>query len=104
MRDELIKLITEYKEGKELKKAEFEIFAEEKSLSRSEFYTGYTAGISVRKIFEMDPDDYDSADVKKEVDGKVVTFHPSIIEHNGENFNIVRSYKKNHSSIEVTVR
>lgn len=104
MRNDIVQVITEYKEKAEIKNVVKEIYAEKKSTTRSEFYAAYASGLAARYVFEMDPDDFEACDVKIEEDDRTIIYHPSHIRHCGERFEIVRAFAPNPTSIEITVK
>lgn len=106
MRDELITLITKTGETRnangfivENEAQRTEKFARVKNVRASEFYQAYSAGIEVRYIFCVDPDDY--KDAYATVDG--VTVKPWAVEFEGETYKIVRAYRTDIGEIELTV-
>lgn len=99
MRNEVITLVTQYKEGKEKKENTVEIFASKESLSRSEFYASYGVGLRPQYVFNILPDEYYMAAVV--IDGK--TYNPTHVRYNNSEFAIIRTYEKNKSSMDMTV-
>lgn len=99
MRNMLITLITEFKEGVEIKKKETAVYAEQKSVGRTEYYASVAAGLTAQYIFDVYPDEYHLGD--KIVEDKV--YHPSKVLFEGFEYNITRTYSKSCSSIELTV-
>lgn len=99
MRNDIIKLQTQYKDGKEIKVFEAEIFAEKKSLTRNEFYASVNVGLNPKYVFEMSPDEYSLADV----DMNGVIYHATHVLYEGHKMPIIRSYEKSISSMELTV-
>lgn len=104
MRNNLATVVTEYKDGREIKTSEKELYANIKSVTRSEFYASMSAGQSPRYIFEFDPDDFRSCDVVIEGLDKKKKYHPAKILFDDEEYIITRVFEVNHSSVEVTVR
>ncbi len=105
MRNDIIQVVTEYKEGTELKhKISDELFAEKKSATRSEFYAAHASGLSAKYVFEMDMEDFESCDVNVQEGDVVRKYYPGHILYNGEKFEISRTYIKDLSSIEITVK
>lgn len=105
MRNDIIQVVTEYKEGTELKyKISEGLFAEKKSAARSEFYAAQTAGLSAKFVFEMDQEDFEGCDVCVQEGDKTEKYHPGHVLYNGEKFEISRTYIKDSSSIEITVK
>ncbi len=105
MRNDIIQVVTEYKEGAELKyKISEELFAEKKSVARSEFYAAQASGLSAKLVFEMDPEDFESCDVSVQEGDKTEKYHPGHVLYNGEKLEISRTYVKDAGSIEITVK
>lgn len=105
MRNDTIQVVTDYKEGMELKhKISEELFAEKKSVTRSEFYAAQASGLSVKYVFEMDMEDFEGCDVSVEEGDEVKKYHPGHVLYNGERFEISRIYIKDSNSIEITVK
>lgn len=99
MRNDVITLVTQYKDGKTIKENTVEVFAERKSLTRNEFYASYNVGLSPRYIMEMSPDDYHLADV----DLNGVIYHATHVLYEGHKMPIIRTYEKSYTSMELTV-
>ena len=105
MRNDIIQVVTEYKEGVELKcKISEEIFAEKKSVARSEFYAAQAAGLSAKLVFEMDPEEFEGCNVCVQEGDKTEKYYPGHVLYNGEKFEISRTYIKDSSSVEITVK
>lgn len=105
MRDELIKLITktggrENENGFPIDEteAETEVFARIKNVRASEFYQAYSAGMELRYIFCVDPDDLNTA--KRTVDGR--TIWPWAVDYDGERYKIVRRYRTDMGEVELS--
>ena len=96
MRDELIKLVSITASGSELKEHEIEIYADKKSVVRSEFYSAVQVGLKVKYIFEVDSDDFEMCTRESGAE-------PARIIHNGVNYNILRSYERTKGIMEITV-
>ena len=107
MRDKIIQLVTitghakdadGFVTGEEV--STVEIFAEEKSVGRTEHYEAMRNGIRVDIIFSVDPEDFEL--------GKVVTeeknIRPTQVIYEGTKFAIERTYKKDMHSMELTCR
>ena len=99
MRNDVITLVTKYKEGKDKKENTVEIFATQKSLSRSEFYASYGVGLKPQYIYDILPDEYEMAAVV--VEGKKYT--PTHVKVGEVEYTIIRTYKKNNTHMEMTV-
>lgn len=106
MRDERIKIITQYNDGPVLKRDEKEVFALKKSVTRSEFYQAISSGLGLKAVFEVDTDDYESCvKIIEQTDGSAKEYRPSHIVWNKVEYIIVRDYAKYGSSqTEVMVR
>lgn len=75
-----------------------EVFAEEGSISRAEFYAAARAGIKVAKMMLVDKGDFEFA--TKEIDG--AKKKPSIVIHEGETYRIIRTFApKNGTQMEL---
>lgn len=99
MRDLDVTLITVYKKGNEMLKKDYTVRARRKSLNRSEFYGAYAAGLNAQCILDIVPAEYYLADVVEE--GK--TYHATRCIVEGHERAIIRTYEKNHASMELTV-
>ena len=105
MRNDLITLITQYTEDNEIKRErKDDIFTERKSVTRAEYYSAYASGLSPRYVFNMSPDDYECAAVRVTEDEETREYLPSHLIYNGITYEIIRTFKKNDESLEVTVR
>lgn len=100
MRTETIELVTQYKEGREIKEFSCNIFGARKSVTRTEFYSAYGVGLMPRYIFEINPSEYKLADIASE--GRI--YHATHIRYDGELYEIARTYQKNRFKLEVTVK
>lgn len=99
MRNDVITLTTQYKDGRDIKEKDVEVFAERKSLTRNEFYSAINVNLSPKWVFEMSPDEYSLADV--DLDG--VIYHATHVKYEGHKLNIIRTYEKSYTSMELTV-
>lgn len=98
MRNDVITLITNYTQGSEVSKNEVEVFAEKKSVTRTEFYGAYQVGLNPKHIFVVDSLDFElTRKVKDEEE-----IYAQQIKYNGAVFTIIRSYD-NGIEIELTV-
>lgn len=95
MRNDICTLIATYADGEEIKRRELEIFCSRKSAGRSEYYAAYAVGLKPRLILEIDPLDWESISEQGSQADKVL--------YNGVEYNILRDYQKNESSLELTV-
>lgn len=76
-----------------------EMDCEIRSVTYAEFYSAYGAKLKVTKKIKVDVYDYESA--IKIVDGKKIK--PSLVEIDGELFNIVRMYQVNDIQCELSL-
>lgn len=74
-----------------------EVYAEEKSITRAEFYESMRAGVSVKTVLEVRQEDFEEA--KQIVDGKKE--YARKIEYDGEEYEIKRTYRTGKSKIEL---
>lgn len=74
-----------YKIGTEIL-SECEVFAEEKSITREEYFKAMQSGVSAVIAFSVDRDDYDGEDA---------------LDYNGERYYIYRTYSANIYDIEL---
>lgn len=95
MRNEICTLVVCYNDGAEVKRREQEIFCSRKSTARSEYYAAYAVGLKPRLILEIDPLDWEFMCVSGEQPNKVI--------YKDKEWNILRDYQKNESSLELTV-
>lgn len=105
MRNELVKLVTiiGYQEDNDGFKTDedtktVEIFAEVKSVGRSEFYEAARTGMKVDVIFSVNPDDFAMGTVEIEGEKK----KPSRIIYDDTVYLIKRTYKKDIHVLEIT--
>lgn len=95
MRNDVIELVTQYKEGRTIAEKSIEVMAKRKSLGRAEFYAAYGVGLSVSKVFVICPAEYYLADQ----DGQ----HATHVKHDGKLHKIIRTYEKSRFEMELTV-
>lgn len=91
--DHEITLITITTEGAERIKTVTAVFAEKKSIGRSEFYAAYAVGAKPSIIFAVHKEDYQEATQKGQL--------ASQIEFEGAVYNILRTFEKD-GEIELT--
>lgn len=106
MRNDLIAIITQYKEnGQKVEKRTDDVFAEKMSASRSEYYQGVGVGLAPKYVLSIDRDDYDSCIEKiyNEKDGTFTEYKPTHIILDGVKYIVSRDFYKG-NSVEVTVR
>lgn len=100
MRAESIELVTQYKDGVEIKEHTVKIFAKKKSTTRSEFYAAYGVGLRPQYVFSMMPAEFKLGTIT--VDDR--TYSATHIRHKGVTYEIVRTYQIDNYSLEVTVK
>lgn len=100
MKSESIELVTQYKDGKEIKTYSKKIYANKKSLTRSEFYAAYGVGLRPSMIFEIYPNEYKLADVTS----GSKTYHATHIKYKGELLEIVRTYEIDRFNMNIIVK
>lgn len=100
MRNNVVTIVTKYpdKSLNRIEEKSIKVYAEIKSVTRSEFYTGHTSGYVPRTVVEMDTAEYHLADV--EADGKLYNATHVII--NNHEYGIIRAYEISPLSIEIT--
>lgn len=84
---------------------EVEIFADEKSVGRTEQYEALRSGIEVNIIFCVAPDDFSLS--KQEIikkDGSTRKINASRIRHEENEYLIVRTFKNKQGMLEITCR
>lgn len=74
------------------------VYAEEKSVARSEFYQAMRAGITPKMVFEVRQEDFELSAEKTDKG----TVYPSKLISGGTEYSIVRAYRKGKSKIELT--
>lgn len=111
MCNELIELVTvlgseENENGfqTEEETAKVEIFAEIKSVGRTEYYEAVRSGMKVNIIFVVDPDDFKLSEREITVDGKIKKVKASKIIHDGTTYLIHRTFVKDSGLMEITCR
>ena len=103
MRNSKVILITKYKAestSKTVSEKRTEVWAEKKSVNRTEFYEAYTSNLKPKNIVNILPSEYNRAIVKND-DGDI--FEPTRIVVDGIEMNIIRIYSKHDYSMEITV-
>lgn len=95
MRNDICILILNYASGAEIKKKELQVFCSRKSAGRSEYYAAYAVGLKPKFVLEIDPMDWESLTEQGEHANKVI--------YKGTEYNILRDYQTNESSLELTV-
>jgi len=67
-----------------------EVYANKKSVTRSEFYSSMQAGIKATALFETRLCDYEECG------------NPTILEHDGKRYKVERTYTKDNENVELT--
>jgi len=67
-----------------------EVYADKKSVTRSEFYSSMQAGIKATALFETRLCDYEEPG------------SPTILEHEGKRYKVERTYTKDNEKVELT--
>lgn len=87
MKNEEITLISQSCTGATVNKKKTAVFAEKKSVKRSEFYSAAQVGMTAKKTFTVDEMEYENA----YMDGE----EPTTLEYNGKEYVILRTYELN---------
>ena len=95
MRNDICILVLNYASGAEIKKKALQVFCSRKSAGRSEYYAAYAVGLKPKFVLEIDPMDWESLTEQGEHANKVI--------YKGTEYNILRDYQTNESSLELTV-
>lgn len=95
MRNDICTLILSYADGAEIKRKEQQVFCSRKSAGRSEYYAAYAVGLKPKFVLEIDPLDWESLTERGEHANKVI--------YKGAEYNILRDYQTDESSLELTV-
>lgn len=74
------------------------VYAEEKSVVRSEFYQAMRAGITPKIVFEVRQEDFELSAVKTDKE----TIYPTGLISEGTKYGIARTYRKGKSKVELT--
>ena len=111
MNNELIELVTVLGSDKdadgfltEEHTAKVEVFADIKSVGRTEYYKAVRAGMQVNIIFVVDVDDFKLSEREIIVDGQTKKVKASKIIHDDTTYLIHRTYVKDSSLMEITCR
>lgn len=99
MRNQAAVLKTEYANGTGISESSFNVLCEEKSVSFKEFYQAYAVGITPRVILDIDPGDYEAAKITV---GTVITL-PNKVLYEGNEYLIIRSFRKGNLHMELTL-
>lgn len=100
MRNDIVTLITLNQSGIEIKEEKKQVFAEIKSVNRSEFYASYGVGLTPKWVININPDDYNMSKFKLENGANI---YATQVEIDGTVFSILRTYQKDSNNIEITV-
>lgn len=111
MSNELVKLVTVVGDAKdddgfrtEEHTEKEEVFAEIKSVGRTEYYEAVRAGMKVNIIFVVDPDDFKLSEREITVDGASKKVKASKIIHDGTTYLIHRTFVTESGRMEITCR
>lgn len=111
MCNELIELVTVLGSDKdadgfrtEEKIKKVEVFADIKSVGRTEYYEAVRAGMNVNIIFVVDTDDFKLSEHEMDVDGAIKKVKASKIIHDGTTYLIHRTFVKDSGLMEITCR
>lgn len=111
MNNELIELVTvigneENKNGFQTEEhvEKVKVFAEVKSVGRTEFYEAVRAGMQVSIIFVIDADDFRLSEHEITVGGETKKVKASKIIYNGTTYLIHRTYRNHYGLLEMTCR
>lgn len=74
-----------------------EIYVIEKSVARAEYYESMRAGIKVQRVFEVRQEDYELS--LHMVNGR--KSYATRIQYDGEDYDIIRTYSKDKSHLEI---
>lgn len=75
-----------------------EVFVNKKSVTRSEFYTAMQSGIKPSIVFELRTEDWELS--RHNIEEKVL--YAEKVEYDSGTYDIIRSYEKGESMIELT--
>ena len=89
MRNDICILVLNYAAEAEIKKKELQVFCSRK------YYAAYAVGLKPKFVLEIDPMDWESLTEQGEYANKVI--------YKGAEYNILRDYQTNESSLELTV-
>lgn len=95
MKSEIIELVTQYKDGTEIKEKTATIFAQRKSVAYGEFYAAYGVGLKPKNIFLIHPAEYCLADYGDR--------HATHVRYQNNLYPIIRAYQKDIYTMELTV-
>lgn len=95
MKSEIIELVTQYKDGTEIKENSVTIFAKCRSVTYGEFFAAYGVGIKPKTKFLIHPAEYNLADYE----GRQATH----VRYRNKLYPIIRAYQKDIYTMELTV-
>ena len=98
MRNDVCTLIGLNAQEGEVTPVEKEIYCQRKSSNRSEFYSAYAVGLRPKFVFEIDPLDWESAAEQLPDETE-----PTILRYGKTEYNILRGYQTDESTLELTV-
>lgn len=100
MKNDAIELVTQYKEGKELKEKSVTLFAERKSVTSNRFYSAYAVGLRPQHDFVIHKDEYNLANV---ITADGVLHNATHVRYGGQLYSIIRTYDSDMFNMEITV-
>lgn len=100
MRNDKVALVTLLPDENNVNEKQIIVFAEKKSVVRTEFYAAYGVGLNAKWTFNINPGDYEMT--RFVINGE--EFYASQLIYNGARFDIVRTYKTNADNMEVVVK
>ena len=95
MRNHSAVLMTKYATGSTIHEDSFQTFCEIKSVTRSEFYSAYAAGLTPQLVIDINPAEYKAATVNG--------VRPNKAEVGGNTYMILRTFQKDLSHMELTL-
>lgn len=98
MKNEVINLCVTEANGAILSETKYQVFAEKKSVTRTEFYGAYQTGLNPKYIFVVNSLDYE---MTRRVEDSIETYAQKV-EYNGAKFTIIRTYDDG-NDVELTV-
>lgn len=111
MNNELIELVTVLDSDKdadgfrtEEKIKKVEVFADIKSVGRTEYYEAVRSGMKVSIIFVVDENDFKLSENEVSIDGETKRVKASKIIHDGTTYLIHRTFVKDFGLMEITCR
>lgn len=77
----------------------FEVYADKKSVSRSEFYQSMQVGTTATAVFDTRICDFEESTV---IDENGIKHEATRVEHDSKKYNIIRTYSKDGEMLEIT--